>query len=247
MKHRVKTMSTLQDDLGNLLEIQSLEMKIKAHLDTIKEEKSRLNRVEKFREAKTKRREEVESEIKNLNDFINKNEKEIFSIESKLKQTESHLAMVSTQQELGALENELKSLKPKLEELQDHGLAQLERLEDFENEAIELQEFLNGSSDTIKEIESEIEDVKNVENKHIEQLKSRINLLVEQTSKEVYQSFHQLNQKYQYNKPVTFLMGKDCRECRFQVDQGMILEIERFTALCFCHGCGRILTTNHSS
>lgn len=239
-------MSTLQDELLNLLEIQSLEMKIKSHLDIIDEEKSRLSRVEQFRNSKSTRLNELNLEISKLNEFISNNEKEIFSLESKLKKTESHLSMVANDTELKALEKELASLKPKLDELQEHGLAQLERLEDFEIEIEEIKEYLVGSLDTLNDIKLDIEEVSNKENLKIDALNKRISLIREGLSSDTLKNFDHLNKKYKYNKPVTFLLGNNCRECRFQVDQGGIQEIERFTSLYFCNGCGRIITLSNT-
>ena len=154
--------------------------------------------------------------------------------------------MVANDAELKALEKELATIKPKLDELQEHGLAQLERLEDFETEIEEIKEYLVGSLDTLNDIKLDIKEVSDKENSNIDKLNERINLMRENLSSDTLKNFDHLNKKYKFNRPVTFLLGNNCRECRFQVDQGGIQEIERYTNLYSCNGCGRIITLSNT-
>lgn len=237
-------MSTLKEDLEFLLQIQSLDLKIQKHLMAIDEEQSRYTRVENFRETRLKRKEILEKQTVALKQELTDLEKALHDLESKLTSSESHLSQVKSEAELKALESEMATLSPAVDEQQNLILSMMEEQEEIDAELEEIETYLQGSKVALQEIQNEIDEVSKKENHEIKKLTDQIDLINSNVSDESLSIFNKTNEKYRFNRPISFIVGNSCRECRFQIDNATIQEIDRYQTLGICSGCGRILTIN---
>lgn len=230
------------ENFKHLIEAQSLEKKMREHLDAIDEQKNRISHLKGLRTQASVLKEEIENLKKELADDLAKKEKELFDAESKVEKTNEHIPLARNEQEANALQKELESLNPLIEELQEKILELMDEIENLESQLNEKNEFLKGSQNTLKEISNEVEAEIQKEQSHIDSLEERVSSLLDQAG-EVHKTAYLLsNEKHKFNDPLCFVESSACHVCRFTLNQMQANEIEKGEVTESCPGCGRLLT-----
>ena len=230
------------EDFKHLIEAQSLEKKMKEHLDAIEEQINRVKHIETQRELATTSKEELDSYLRDKTDQLNKFEKELFDAEEKVKKTNEHIPLARNEQEANALQNELETLNPLIEKLQDEILQLMDENETTTSEVKVKEEFLEGSLNSLNLIKADSKVEVEKENSNISVLQERVDSLLDQANA-VYKSAYQVsNDSHRYNNPLCFVDNSACHVCRYTLNQVQAQEIEKGTVTESCPGCGRLLT-----
>ncbi len=230
------------EDFQHLLEIQSLDQHIKKHLDTIAEQKLRIESIQKTREKKKAKHRQSKEELNQLIQTLSQKEKKLFEIESKLSQSSQHQSFIQTEKETLALQREKEKLTPIWEILQEEILSLLDKQEELEKEIQEIGNFLQGSKETLTEIQKEVEQVSSKEEQQIQNYQHRIIALRNQTDPSIYRAFEQAQNKHRFNHPLSVIQNRSCLYCHFQIDSLTAERVERNPqTIELCTGCGRLL------
>ena len=225
----------------NFVEIMALDAKIKSHLDIQADNHKRLQFVKVKREKSIEQNNQLEENLKEI-------KKESADVEAKLHQegqklttAQEHLSMATNQKQLDSLEKEISVLGQSVDLLEDRGLELLEEIESRETELEKLAGFIKGSLTTIEEISEEVEKDNSEQDSKIKTHEERINFLLNECDDYFKKSFIQINEKYRFKNPLTFLSQRKCRECYMEVDETLRDNVDRNLSLEFCPGCGRIV------
>jgi predicted nucleic acid-binding Zn-ribbon protein len=228
-------------DFSSLVQAQSLDIKVHDHLQNIESHKNRITHINKQREIKKTELLRLETVQNELKSSISKNEKELFKIESELDKAKSHLADATSQQQVDALEKEISTLSPRAENLEENILEELDKQESNLSEQEICKKFLDGSVETIAEVEVEVTKDCDIEYKEIEKYQERIDLLLENCPENYKSLYINLNKKYKYNSPVSFVSNSHCNSCKLAITGVQKSTIEAGNSIELCAGCGRIL------
>lgn len=230
-------------DFQNLLEIQSLELLQKKHIDKIEENNRRLTHITKLRAQKVESIVELNKNLAIEKELMANDEKELFIAEQKLSNTKEHLPMATSEKEVNALEKEIATLTPLIETLENTGLELLEKIELIEIEIKEGEEFLIGSKETYDEVKLEVDTENLVEEKELQNYQKRIDLIVPEIEKIFWTSYQDSSKDHKYKNPLTFLVQGKCQSCKFHIDTTSEKGIEAGNTTELCSGCSRLLTT----
>lgn len=230
-----------KEDFQKLIEIQSLDLTIKKHLDNIKNEEKRLELLNTQKERKF-------SAISFCEKCIQKNKKSLFEAEKMLEDNiksleslQSKTASLSTQSQIENAEKQIASLEEVIPTLEEKVF---ELMSSIEEDAIQIQEnknFLEGFEKTFYEIESEVSEIKKDEQKEIKNLEDRINFLVEDCPDNFKNLFAITNKKYRHNSPLAFIKDGRCHMCHLGLSKNDQNQIELMVSLEVCSNCKRIM------
>ncbi len=229
-------------DYSNLKEIHSLDNMIKVHLDRIKEEEARIEFITNKRKQKDQELENHQNNKKILENEISDIEVTLFDFEKRVSSAQGHQSMAASEKEANALQNEIDSLSPKIDELQELTLDKLEEIEKIELEITQAQNFLKGSQETLQEITIEVQEVVKEQQIPIDQYSQRIDLLIEDIPKPLYIQFSKIREKFRYNRPLVRILNHACEFCHFRIDQMSLERVESLQGIECCGQCGRLFT-----
>lgn len=230
------------DDFKHLIEAQSLEKKMKEHLDAIEEQKNRVKHIENQRELASNNKEELESHLAKKTELLNSSEKKLFEAEAKFEKTKEHIPLARNEQEANALQSEIETLEPLIEKLQEEILELMEEVEITSGEIKEKEEFLAGSLTSLEKIKDESDLEIKAENDNVQVLQERVDSLLDQADSVHKTAYLLSNEKHRFNNPLCFVDNSACHVCRFTLNQMQANEIEKGTVTESCPGCGRLLT-----
>jgi predicted nucleic acid-binding Zn-ribbon protein len=229
------------EDFRSLIEIQSLERKVKEHLDKIDSHHDRVTHLKKIRVNKEQESSEKAATLENLKKDISSNEKELYEAEKKISKSKENLEIAANEQQVNAIQKELDTLVPVVEELELATLESLEQSELLQIEVDELSEFLKGSKETLEEITIEVKNDVEAENKEIENYNFRSENLLSTLDKQVQTAFISVNKKYKFKDPLCFADSDSCNKCHYGIPRQLLGEIERGNIVEYCPNCGRII------
>jgi predicted nucleic acid-binding Zn-ribbon protein len=229
------------ENYKKLVEIQSLYNHIGNYLEDINSQNNRLLLIEKQREKRSEELENFNLEKDVLNKDITELEKELFDREKELSKTTDHLSMASNESQANALQKELDFLSPKVDSIQESILEKMETIESLEEKISESLEFLSGSSESLKDLQNEVDTENLKTKKDIDNHSSRIELLFDSVDNNVKKSFSSIFEKSKDKRAIAFLKGRSCSVCRTEAPSMQISEIENARSIEFCMGCGKIL------
>ncbi len=223
-----------------LREIQSL---IKKENDLLNEEmgsNSRVINIQKridgaISEKQSKQLEESERCIKleQLEILLTNKIEEL----AQLQKSENFL---SSEKQLQLWENQKKQCEESKSQIENDIFELMQVSEEEENEINELDEFIQGATKSLQEIQLEVLAENNETLQKIESLKKRITTLVE----ELPSLFQEKYLKAQKRNPLNCLslvsQGK-CQHCYFQLSSFNKEKVENHFELMNCQNCGRIL------
>jgi len=227
-------------DFSSLVQVQSLENKIHDHLKKIEGHENRITFLNKQRDTKKNELEKLEISLAENKKIISEDEKNLFKYESDLEKTKSHISQATSQQQADALEKELSTLNPKIEELEEKILINLDEQESIIEKQNVCTKFIDGSVETLEEIKKEVKADCEIENKEIAKYQERIALLFEECPDNYKSLFLNLNKKFKYKSPVTSVNNGHCNSCRFAVTSVQKSAVETGNNIELCSSCGRL-------
>lgn len=217
----------------HLDEISSLENKIQ-------DEKTRIDSIKRQIESKESELSVHETNHKELHEKISQEEKELYEVEKKLETSKSHLEMAHNQKEAEALEHEQENLGNSAEERQELLLTLMDEEETLKYEIEKAKTFINGSKETLNEIQIEVEDnvskIQQSIDSESEDWKSHARQLSD-SSKAIFKNSLK---KFKDSTPFADLKGSSCKRCGYGIDSTLRRAVENQTSLEICPGCNRI-------
>lgn len=230
------------DDYKNLYEIQSLDLKVKSHLDVIAEEERRIVFVGKQAKKREESFEVAKESHKALKEQIKHLESELYSLQKELDRARAHLNDATNSKQLQGLENEIKALSPKEGLIETELFGLMEKEEELMAQLDKDKNYLSGVSGTLSDIEKEVEQVRLDESGKVEILEERIRFLLDQTNPDLLPSFNQARKKHRFDLSLSTIQGNSCARCKYEVPSAIKEQIERMFCIEICAGCGRLLT-----
>lgn len=214
-------------DFSTLKEIQSLDKMIKSHQDRIFAEESRKDHIHRLREKR-------ETEKVGLYQILRENAALISNLEEELSVLEKKKEDQFMVQEIERLTGEMDLVSEKIFNL-------MEENEELESKINDCKSFLEGSLETLKEIDSEIQEETANEQKEIINYQDRISSLLLQIPEELRRKFLKVRDKYQNNSPLSRIVNKACEKCRYEVDSQTMSLVDQAKIIQVCHQCDRLL------
>ncbi|EQC48299.1 hypothetical protein M899_3259 [Bacteriovorax sp. BSW11_IV] len=234
------------EDYKNLYEIQSLDLKVKEHLDLISDEERRIV----FMENQEKKRKEQyqigQEKLRETKEITKKLEKELFSIQQELDRANKHLNEAQNQQQATALETEIQNLSPKAMALEEEIFSLMEKEEEISATLKTDEDYLAGVVDTINDIKKEVSTFVSSEQAKIKVLDERIAALFENTHPDLVTYFNRSRSKHRFTGSLSTIQGSGCVKCKYVVPSLVREQVERMTAIEMCSGCGRLLAPLNS-
>lgn len=224
-----------------LKEINSLyqeQLKLKELITT---EEQRLNKMEQQRAQRADELTKDKAEFKELNQKIQLTENALAHNQSRLDQANSHINSLFTQKEIDSHQAQIDHLKSEIEIAEEAAFLQLEKLEELELHITEAENFLSGSSETLAELKQDIDHINTSRLKQVENLSSRIDLLLEQVPVLLKNKYLFLVEKNLPYGPVAQINQDACSICRMGLSKQEIDLVEKQMQLKSCPSCGRIL------
>jgi len=229
------------ENFRTLLEIQSLENLVAKHNKTIASETSRITLIEEERSSKETKECLLKKQLEQCKHTASTAEKKLFDYEKSLEKTNEHALLVTSQGQAQAIQKELLKLGEEKNKLEDEILSFIEQQEQLESEIQACQNYLQGSLETLKEIQEEVDKKIFSEKKSIAGLEKRIKSLDEQAPSALKSLFSEANKNYRYRNPIAFLEKGYCNQCHYAANKIKEKAVDLLTSVETCEGCGRLL------
>lgn len=230
-----------------LKEINSLNQKIQSESKLIQAELGRIEKIEKMREQRKIEQDKYKSEHQECFSEMTRIENESERVSQLLDKNRSQLNQVFSENEIKTLQTQIEFNETGLDKLQTEGIQKLEELESLETMIKEADQFLNGSTETILEIESEIKQTNAEAFNIIRTSEERLKLLFEQLPEIVVKKINSLLDKGPHFNPISEITEKnDCYICHFALHKSLVDAVERQFKFHTCTSCGRILIPQSS-
>ncbi len=209
------------------------------NLQQIASENKRISDLEERRNKTTLRLNDIETEQKNLK--LPEEIKTIEGLQQRLAKLTSQLALSVTEKEQKAFEGQILLVKEEKEKIEERYFIGLEKSEELTDETQDLESFLQGSAETLKNILLEVQ--KNIQDEEgiISNRKLRIESLLNLCQPSFKNMYLQTEMRFKNKSPVSFLIDKKCSECHMQADSMLKSSLEEGRSLEFCPSCGRLL------
>lgn len=227
------------DTYRNFVEISGLQAKIKAHEAQIVSENKRISDLLQKRQRCQDQIDTLKARVHDLN--LKELELKTSSEETKLSKLKEQINMVKNEKELASINHEIDFCSKNLQMLETTFFQAIDTNEKLENEIKDNQNFLQGSEQSLKEIEEEVRENINKEKQEISNYSNRINALLESEETSTQKLFKELNIKFKTSTPFAFLNHKNCSVCRIGIDGQTAHLVENHASLEFCPNCGRLL------
>lgn len=224
---------TIDRDIGELLK-------------KIEEEEKRITQLDRQRQERQLHLEHSESALKQTNELIAKEEKELHSMESNFKKSESNQQGATNQVQLDAANKTLESLGPKIEETEMLILDLLEKKDQLSAKIAEDQKFLAGSHETKKVITLEVEQSCQHYQVKIKELEENIQTLLNEIPKLDRDLVIMTRTRFRFKQPLAKVMGNNCAACGAAIDRMTQSTLSKQISIELCPGCGRMLMLGES-
>jgi predicted nucleic acid-binding Zn-ribbon protein len=227
------------ESFRHLIEIVALKKQNDQNLQQIASENKRISDLEERRNKTTLRLNDIETEQKNLK--LPEEIKTIEGLQQRLAKLTSQLALSVTEKEQKAFEGQILLVKEEKEKIEERYFIGLEKSEELTDETQDLESFLQGSAETLKNILLEVQ--KNIQDEEgiISNRKLRIESLLNLCQPSFKNMYLQTEMRFKNKSPVSFLIDKKCSECHMQADSMLKSSLEEGRSLEFCPSCGRLL------
>ena len=229
-------------DISYLLEIQKLENKIGEYVKSIDSHSSRTKTLEKQISSKKNTLQEIEQKTKLQKSSLAEKEKELYELEEKRKKSDEHYKNAKSEQQVKALEKELKETIPNIERLEDEILSLMEAIDLSEKEIAEINSFLKGSAESFNEVQSEVDEGIKDDKYAIEVFEKKEKDILDGCSLEARELFFSLKKRFQYQGFISLVEKGKCNKCFFTIPPLLQQTVLKGASLECCPGCQRLLT-----
>ncbi|OIQ15656.1 MAG: hypothetical protein BM556_17000 [Bacteriovorax sp. MedPE-SWde] len=228
-----------------LLDIQSLDLVIKRHLDQTQEELKRIDFLQKQKQKRIDENDEMINKKTDLKDQLTALEKKLFTLEDKISKSKSHMEQANSESQINALNKEVETLTPQIDEVENEILATLDKVEQCEQYVEDNKEYFSGIEDTIKDIQTEVTKIENENKEKIDALELQISGLIKEIPESFLSTYSRIREKFRFQTPIVQLTGTACSVCRMQISSGEATEVNNSYQHRICSGCGRLIISNN--
>lgn len=227
-------------DFPILIEINSLHLQTIKHRQLIASHQERIQLLDRKKAQSLAQQHQQQEELTTLSRQISSEEQRLENSEKKLKNNQSHLPYITNQAQMTAQEKELVELTQEITKIQEILFQCWEKQESLEVAIREQTNFLTGLQVTRTEIVAEVNQAIIQENGHLEQLNSRIALLLQELASTHLPEVRQLIQEFPHSSFVCFVHNFACNQCRLQVSKHFQQQLERGQLWERCPHCRRL-------
>tara|TARA_B100000925_G_scaffold290732_1_gene276653 strand:- start:4610 stop:5323 length:714 start_codon:yes stop_codon:yes gene_type:complete len=230
-----------KEDFIPLIEIQSLDSKIMKLEKTISEELKRLDHLNGLNNKNEIKLSELLNKKNDLDKEVLEIEVEVDTLEKKIEKANQDLMKSTSNNEVVKLESFIKESSKKVEFAEENALTKMELLESLLIEISKSNEFKKNFPQTLQEFEIEIKNDNEKVFNSLDSAKERRGELINEMPTSLRSSY--LGKKKVMDKPVCFLLGNRCDNCKTQIDQFTISSIQKYLDINFCPTCKKILVS----
>lgn len=233
----------MAQNLNSILEIISQAHQEIFGLTKLKtEQEKRLQDLQKAIDERQTKLNQLQEMLSPLKESCQSQEKELSQAENNLSKAISALDLAANQESANAAQKQIDTLTPLVERLGDDILVKLEKIEELEKEALELEQFLNSSQETQTEIQQEVEEELSKLSNQEEVLETSFKTEVLSGVRSNFQSDIQSVRKRFFSKnPFSKVNQRSCSQCGQTLDSFQLTDLQKGEELQLCGGCGRIL------
>lgn len=214
-------------DFTHLKEIQSLDNMISKHMEVITSEESRKDHINALRSKR-------ETEKVGLFETFRENTALISELEAELSSLEEKKESQFMVEEVEKISNQMDQISEKIFSL-------MEKNEEIEEGIKDCKTFLEGSLETLEEIDAEIKEETKEEQRHIDNYQKRIQALLEDIPEELKTAFLKARKKYPKMQPLARIVNRSCEKCKYEVDSQTLSLVDQAKVVQVCHQCERLL------
>ena len=223
-----------------LKEINSLYSKESNFLDLISKENKRISFIEKNRADRLESKTQKEEKIKDTNSAFQKIENEIAELSKRIGRDKANLTLMTDDNSINSMKKQIAENEVKLNQAEEKGFLYMEETESLELSLQEDQEFLQGSLESLLEIEGEVSTKNKEYNLELEKIAHRILLLKEELPPPFKNRLEQVILRKIPFSSFSRIKSGACEFCRMSLSVVDINLIEDKLALKSCSGCSRI-------
>jgi predicted nucleic acid-binding Zn-ribbon protein len=236
-----------KDFFRQIKEIYQLKISINRAKQSIKEELSRLEKVQSLQNQREFSKENDLKNLKNIREQLLLKQKRDDEVRSQL--TSQHKAAQSdkTGHLITASQNKIQELNNELKSIESDSLSFLEQEEILENSIKDHDEFLKGINKTLHEIKEEVLHENEAKHQEIKTLNERIELLL-QAMPTGYQEILKTTFSLKLaQSPFSSIEKLRCQICQYSINRALEVLIEENYELKSCPNCRRIFIPNFVS
>jgi predicted nucleic acid-binding Zn-ribbon protein len=225
-----------------LKELNSLTQKLPQLELAISQELNRLEKIENMRLERQEKLTLYKEQSQQAQAELDTLEKAIQTLSNQIKKDKDHLKSSSSQEQIIALETQIQSMQTLLETQENAGLDLLEKVETLDKAIEDAEHFLQGSQETLKEIEQEILQNNKEVYLELQQKRSRIKSLEKELPEKLVHKLFILKKQKKDAQPLTQISVKNtCQLCGYLLPKALADSIEIKLKLHCCPGCERII------
>lgn len=235
------------EDFKITREINSLTLKRSTLLDEVTTERKRITFIESNREDRNEELVKTFESLKETKSLMQQVENSIANHQAQLSKDQDHLSAVTSNEQLKSLESSIKHCEEKIEEFENQGLELLDKIESYEEIVSNCESFLKGSAETLTEINLEVEAYAKSHQVEIDRLDSRISLLMKSLPPAFSDRIKRVFERNIAISSFTRIVGDSCEFCKFTLNKADIINVEDKLQLKGCQSCGRIFIPQQAS
>lgn len=235
----------MREELEVLIKIQEKDVKIRknrAQIDRLKDKKEELeSNLEKEEKKVKEEREDLEGmkkESRDLNNQVDDTDYQIRKYKDRLEEG------IISFKEMESLQKKISKLQGRLEDLEDQALDLMLTVEEKEAEVEEDENTLaktrQRTNQRVSKIDQEIED-KKARIKEIENKKSK---LKDRVSSHLLKRYQRLRENF--DDPIVKLEGRSCGGCKLSLSATTVERVREDMEIVTCENCSRILYSETS-
>jgi uncharacterized protein len=225
---------------SDLIEAQSHLKKHARITEVIQSELKRLD----FFHAQVAQRTARQAELERMRDEGRKEaqlfEKELAQLDQRLNQARLAETGATTNQALEAAQKQQATFTLERDQLENRLFSLLESEEEYNRELEEIQGFLSGADQTLKEIKTEVDTTTAPLEKEQLLLNERIDNLLSLCPKDLVIVFQAARKKHP-TTPLTTIEQRRCSHCKMQLESSICESLERGDQYLDCPSCQRLL------
>lgn len=230
-----------------LKEINSLSNSVLSLEKIIQNELSRISKIEEMRDKRSTLKENMNLTLKELRQKFSKIEERIAYFDNLINKGKAQLNQVFSENEISALTSQIKNAQIEMDDFEVQGLEIIEEMDECSEEIKNCSTFLEGSLETIREIEAEINESNRDVYQEIKTKKNRKEILFEQLPAGVSKKLIYLIDKGLSLAPLSQITDHNCCEmCGYLVPMAILSAVEKQSKFMCCPSCERILIPQSS-
>jgi predicted nucleic acid-binding Zn-ribbon protein len=230
-----------------LKEINSLNNSVLSLEKTIESELNRISKIEAMRVKRFELQEKSSLNLKEQRQKLSKVEERIAYFDNLINKGKEQLNQLFSESEVAALNNQVENAKSEMDDFEMQGLEIIEKIDELNQEIKDCTTFLEGSLESIAEIETEINESNKDVYQEIKNKKIRKESCFEQLPPGVVKKLKYLLDKGLSVAPLSQITDHNCCEmCGYLVPMAILAAVEKQSKFMCCPSCERILIPQSS-